>query len=331
MHTEQRVKQSGWKAYLVSLLAAMSTLVSAQTSPASFPTKPVRIIVPQTPGGASDALARIVGQKLSEKWGQAVVVENRPGAGGNIGMDAVAKAPGDGHTLLMSYVGSHAINPSIYSKLPFDPEADFVAVATLANVPFVAAVNSNVPVTNMKSLAAYATQKPVSFGSAGNGSVNHLLGEMFKSATGAPLVHVPMKGSAQAVTEAAAARIDVLFSSYISGQGFLKDGRFKALAYAGPQRSPLLPEVPTLAEMGLANLEYDQWFGFFVPAKVPEAIVRKLNAELIKATQHPELMAVIAAQDATILTTSPEGLERKIAQESNRYGEVIKRLGGKLN
>ena len=126
--------------------------VSAQTNATNFPTKPVRIIVPQTPGGASDALARIVGQKLSEKWGQPVVVENRPGAGGNIGMDAVAKSTGDGHTLLMSYVGSHAINPSIYSKLPFDPETDFVAVATLANVPFVAAINSNVPVTNMKGL-----------------------------------------------------------------------------------------------------------------------------------------------------------------------------------
>jgi tripartite-type tricarboxylate transporter receptor subunit TctC len=159
----------------------------AQSSTPNFPTKPVRIIVPQTPGGASDALARIVGQKLSERWGQPVVIENRPGAGGNIGMDAVAKAPGDGHTLLMSYVGSHAINPSIYSKLPFDPEADFVAVATLANVPFVAAVNAAVPVTNMKALAAYAGQRPVAFGSAGNGSVNHLLGEMFNTASGAKM------------------------------------------------------------------------------------------------------------------------------------------------
>jgi len=160
--------------WIVGFLITANLIGSAfaQSVASNFPNKPVRIIVPQTPGGASDALARIVGQKLSEKWGQPVVIENRPGAGGNIGMDAVAKAPGDGHTLLMSYVGSHAINPSIYSKLPFDPEADFVAVATLANVPFVAAVNASVPVANMKALATYAGQKPVAFGSAGNGSVN---------------------------------------------------------------------------------------------------------------------------------------------------------------
>jgi tripartite-type tricarboxylate transporter receptor subunit TctC len=265
--------------------------------------------------------------------GQNVVVENKPGAGGTVAAQAVLAAPQDGHTLFVGHVGTHSIDPHLGQVTGFNANKDFRPITAFLSFYSILVVPSSLPVKNMQELITLAKTKPggLSFASMGVGTTSHLLGEMFKSATGAPMVHVPMKGSAQAVTETAAARIDVLFSSYLSGQGFLKDGRFKALGYAGPQRSALLPDVPTLAEMGLANLEYDQWFGFFAPAKVPEAVVRKLNAELIKATQNPEMMSVIAAQDASIITTSPEGLERKISQESNRYGDVIKQLGGKLN
>ena len=247
--SEHRVAVTKW---IFSLFVAANLwgAAFAQSAAPNFPNKPVRIIVPQTPGGASDALARIVGQKLSEKWGQPVVIENRPGAGGNIGMDAVAKAPGDGHTLLMSYVGSHAINPSIYSKLPFDPEADFVAVATLANVPFVAAVNASVPVSNMKSLAAYAGQKPVAFGSAGNGSVNHLLGEMFNTASGAKMQHVPYKGAAPALTDLISGQIQVVFTSLPSVAQHIRAGTVKGLSVTGSKRSAAFKDIPTIAESG---------------------------------------------------------------------------------
>lgn len=252
----------------------------AQSVAPNFPNKPVRIIVPQTPGGASDALARIVGQKLSEKWGQPVVIENRPGAGGNIGMDAVAKAPGDGHTLLMSYVGSHAINPSIYSKLPFDPEADFVAVATLANVPFVAAVNASVPVANMKALATYAGQKPVAFGSAGNGSVNHLLGEMFNTASGAKMQHIPYKGAAPALTDLISGQIQVVFTSLPSVAQHIRSGTVKGLSVTGSKRSAAFKDIPTIAESGFPGFVINPWFGLFASKGTPASVARQINADI---------------------------------------------------
>ena len=244
---------------LLLMVAASTEIGFAQTAAPSFPVKPVRIIVPQTPGGASDALARIVGQKLSEKWGQPVVIDNRPGAGGNIGMDAVANSPGDGYTLLMSYVGSHAINPSIYSKLPFDPEADFVAVATLATVPFVAAVNSSVPVTNIKGLVAYAAQKPVSFGSAGNGSVNHLLGEMFNTATGAKMQHVPYKGASPALTDLISGQIQVVFTSLPSVAQHIRSGAVRGLGVTGAKRAVAFKDIPTISESGYPGFVINTW------------------------------------------------------------------------
>ena len=212
---------------LKPLLAAASLALAVSSLHAqAFPTKPVRLVVPQTPGGASDALARIMAQKLAEKWGQPVVVDNRAGAGGNIGMDAVAKAPPDGYTLLMSYVGSHAINSSIYKSLPFDPEKDFVAVANLADVPFVAVANPKLPIANIKELATYVagTKEQVAFGSAGNGSVNHLLGEMFNTAASVKMTHVPYKGAAPALTDLLSGQIQVVFTSLPSVSSHIKAG-----------------------------------------------------------------------------------------------------------
>ncbi len=318
--------------------ALISPVVLAQsvTLQAPFPAKPVRIIVPQTPGGASDALARIVGQKLSEKWGQAVVVENRAGAGGNIGMDVVAKAPADGYTLLMSYVGSHAINVSIYKKLPFDPEADFAAVATLANVPFVAAANAKLPVSNMKELAAYAAKNPVSFGSAGNGSVNHLLGEMFNaySAASTPqgvtapkMLHVPYKGAAPALTDLISGQIQLVFTSLPSIAQHIRAGTVKGLAVTGGKRAAAFKDIPTIAESGYPGFVINPWFGLFAPKGTPVAVVRQINADIRKILEDKETMDKFALLGAEPFDTRPEEFSDMLHADIQKWAAVVKSSG----
>ena len=299
----------------------------AQTQALNFPVKPVRIIVPQTPGGASDALARIVGQKLSEKWGQPVVIENRPGAGGNIGMDAVAKAPGDGHTLLMSYVGSHAINPSIYSKLPFDPEADFVAVATLANVPFVAAINASVPVTNMKGLVAYAAQKPVSFGSAGNGSVNHLLGEMFNTASGAKLQHVPYKGAAPALTDLISGQIQVVFTSLPSVAQHIRSGTVKGLGVTGSKRAAAFKDIPTISDSGFPGFVINPWFGLFASKGTPASVVKQINTDVKKVLEDKDILEKFSALGAEPFESTPLEFQAMLHADIKTWAAVVKSSG----
>lgn len=306
---------------------ALMPTATAQTTATVFPTKPVRIIVPQTPGGASDALARIVGQKLSEKWGQPVVVENRPGAGGNIGMDAVAKSPGDGYTLLMSYVGSHAINPSIYSKLPFDPENDFVAVATLANVPFVAVVNASVPVSNIKALVGFAASKPVSFGSAGNGSVNHLLGEMFNTASGAKMQHVPYKGAAPALTDLISGQIQVVFTSLPSVAQHIRGGTVKGLAVTGSKRAAAFKDIPTIAESGFPGFVINPWFGFFASKGTPANVVRQIHADVKKVMEDKELQDKFAALGAEPFESSPQEFQAMLRADIKTWAAVVKSSG----
>jgi len=299
----------------------------AQTQTLNFPAKPVRIIVPQTPGGASDALARIVGQKLSEKWGQPVVIENRSGAGGNIGMDAVAKAPGDGHTLLMSYVGSHAINPSIYSKLPFDPEADFVAVATLANVPFVAAINASVPVTNMKGLVAYASQKPVSFGSAGNGSVNHLLGEMFNTASGSKMQHIPYKGAAPALTDLISGQIQVVFTSLPSVAQHIRSGTVKGLGVTGSKRAAAFKDIPTISDSGFPGFVINPWFGLFASKGTPASVVKQINADVKKVLEDKDILEKFSALGAEPFESTPQEFQAMLHADIKTWAAVVKSSG----
>jgi tripartite-type tricarboxylate transporter receptor subunit TctC len=321
----RRFKRRCVLSLLTTLWVASSAF--AQSASAVFPSKPVRIVVPQTPGGASDALARIVGQKLSEKWGQAVVVENRPGAGGNIGMDAVAKAPGDGYTLLMSYVGSHAINPSIYNKLPFDPEADFVAVATLANVPFVAVVNAAVPVSNIKGLVTYAANKPISFGSAGNGSVNHLLGEMFNTASGAKMQHVPYKGAAPALTDLISGQIQVVFTSLPSVAQHIRGGTVKGLAVTGSKRASAFKDIPTIAESGFPGFVINPWFGLFASKGTPMTVARQINADVKKVLEEKDVQDRFAALGAEPFESTPQELQAMLHADIKTWAAVVKSSG----
>jgi len=306
-----------------TLLALTTVLSQAQT----FPTKPVRIVVPQTPGGASDALARIVGQKLSEKWGQPVVIENRAGAGGNIGMDVVAKSAGDGHTLLMSYVGSHAINVSIYKKLPFDPEADFTPVATLANVPFVAAVTGSLPVNNIRELAAYAAKNPIAFGSAGNGSVNHLLGEMFSTAVQTKMQHVPYKGAAPALTDLLSGQIQLVFTSLPSVAQHIRAGTVKGLGVTGSKRALAFKDMPTISESGYPNFVINPWFGLFGPKGMPPAVVRQINDDVNRILQDKDTQVKFAALGAEPYESTPQAFGAVLHADIQRWAVVVKSSG----
>jgi len=318
-------------------LAAMGAALAVAAVPAvqaqAWPAKPVRIVVPQTPGGASDALARIVGQKLSERWGQPVVVENKPGAGGNVGTELVAKSPADGYTLLMSYVGTQAINGSLYKSLPYDPYKDFATVATLATVPFALVVNQSFAPKSVQELVAYARANtgPVNFGSAGNGSLNHLLGEMVNMSQGIKLVHVPYKGAAGALTDTIGGQIQMTFSSLPSVAGHIRSDKLRALAVTGARRSPAFPNVPTLAEAGLAGFEISPWFGLLAPAGTPAALVRKINADVAEALRDKDLQDRFAAAGADPYPTTPEQFGRVLQEDIQKWSQVVKASGAKID
>lgn len=308
---------------------ALAPVASAQ----AFPTKPVRIVVPQTPGGASDALARIVGQKLSERWGQPVVVENRAGAGGNVGTDQVAKSPADGYTLLMSYVGTQAINGSLYKSLPYDPYKDFATVATLATVPFALVVHHGFAPKTVPELVAYAKANtgPVNFGSAGNGSLNHLLGEMMNMSQGIKMVHVPYKGAAGALTDTIAGQIQLTFSSLPSVAGHIRGDKLRALAVTGAKRSAAFPNVPTLGEAGLAGFELSPWFGLLAPAGTPAAVVRKINGDVAEVLRDKDVLEKFAAAGADPYATTPEQFGRVLQEDIQKWSQVVRTSGAKID
>jgi tripartite-type tricarboxylate transporter receptor subunit TctC len=317
--------------FRVLALSLTAVLVASTAAAQTFPTKPVKIIVPQTPGGASDALARIVGQKLSEKWGQPVVVENRPGAGGNIGMDAVAKSPADGYTLLMSYVGTHAINGALYKKLPFDPEKDFTATATLATLPFVVVVNPKMPAKSVQELAAMSKETQVTYGSAGNGSVNHLLGEMFNSAAQAKLVHVPYKGAAPALQDLMGGQISAVFTSMPSVAQFIRAGTLRPLAVTSAKRSESFKDIPTIAESGYPGFDVNPWFGLFVPAGTPPEIVRQLNADINAVLKQKETAEKFAAQGAEVHESTPEQFAATLKSDIVKWEKIVRDSGAKID
>jgi tripartite-type tricarboxylate transporter receptor subunit TctC len=316
---------------VVAIVAALISAAPVAADPV-FPAKAVTVVVPFPPGGSTDRVTRLIAQKLSEHTGQPAIVQNRPGAAGAIAAQAVLAQPADGYTVFVGHVGTHAIDPHLNAQVGFDANRDFRPVTSFFSFHSILVVPAALPANSVRELVALAKSRPggLTFASQGTGTAGHFLGEMLQQVTDAPMIHVPMKGAAQAVTETVGGRIDVLFSSYLSAQTFLKEGRLKALAYAGPKRSALLPEVPTLAELGIRDVEYDQWFGFFVPAKVPDAVVAKLNTELVRAARSPEVTGSVGGQDAHIVTSTPEDMARQIAADHRRYGDIVKRLGNQI-
>ena len=312
-----------------SLLALAALAFTSQAQ--DFPNRPVKILVPQTPGGASDALARIVAQKLNEKWGQPVVVENRAGAGGNVGMEVVANAPADGYTLLMSYVGTHAINGSLYKKLPFDPEKDFAPVATLATLPFVVVTRPDAPFKTIPELVAAAKAGRLNYGSAGNGSVNHLLGEMFNTATGVKLVHVPYRGAAPAMQDLMGGQIQLVFTSLPSVAGAIKQGTLHPIAVTSAKRAASFSQIPTIAEAGYRDFDVNPWFGLFAPAKVPAQMVRKINADVNEVLRSPDVVEKFMAQGAEPYATDPKQFAAVLHSDIAKWSQVVKASGASVD
>ncbi|TRZ56944.1 MAG: tripartite tricarboxylate transporter substrate binding protein [Rhodocyclaceae bacterium] len=311
------------------LLCVTTSLGYAQ----DYPNKPVRMVVPFPPGGTTDILARAVGQKLSESWGQQVVIDNRGGAGGNIGTDIVAKSSADGYTLLMGTVGTHAINASLYGKLPFDPIKDFAPVTLVASVPNVLVVNSTVDSKSVKELIALAKSKPgqLAFASSGNGTSIHLAGELFKSMTGTAMLHIPYKGSAPAIAELLGGQTNMMFDNLPSAMPHIKSGRLRALAVTSIRRSPALPDIPTIAETGISGYEASSWFGVLAPAGTPKDVVAKIQADIAKALNAPEIKERLSGQGAEPVGNTPEQFAEHIKAESAKWAKVVRDSGAKVD
>lgn len=314
------------------LIAGASLALAAVTANGNtFPEKTVNLIVPQTPGGASDTLARIMAQQLEGQWNKAVVVENKAGAGGNIGMESVAKSPADGHTLLMSYVGTHAINGSLYKSLPFDPEKDFAPVATLATLPFVVVTRTDAKFSTVPEIVEAAKNGRLTYGSAGNGSVNHLLGEMFNATTGVELVHVPYRGAAPALTDLMGGEIDLVFTSLPSVAGHINSGKLRAVALTSNKRVEGFDSIPTIAESGYPDFNVNPWFGLFVPAGTPEGVIQKMNNDINGILEKPEIKERFAASGATPYTTSPKEFADILRKDIEKWGQVVRDSGAQVN
>ena len=320
---------------LAVFAACAVTLVAplASAQPGTYPTKPIRLIVPFPPAGTTDLLARAVAQKLSESWGQQVVVDNHPGAGGNIGSDIVAKASPDGYTLLMGTVGTHAINPSLYAKMPYDHVKDFVPVILVAGVPNVLVVNPSLPVKSVQELIAYGKANPgkLNYASSGNGTSIHLSGELFKTMTGVEMTHVPYKGSSPALTDLMGGQVQLMFDNLPSSLSFIKAGKLRALAVTSAGRSAALPELPTLAESGLPGFEASSWFGILAPAGTPKAIVDKINGAVVAWLATPEAKEKLSSQGAIAAGGFPDAFAKHIAAESAKWAKVVKASGAHVD
>ena len=314
-----------------AVAVSLAPLVT-QAQPA-FPTKPITIIVPFSAGGTTDILARVVGLYMGTDLGQPVVVDNRAGAGGNIGGQAAARATADGYTLFMGTVGTHAINQSLYKKMPFDPIKDFAPLSRVAMVPNLLVANPSQPYKNVKEMIAYAKAHPnkINFGSSGNGSSIHLSGELFKQMAGVDMQHVPYRGSAPAVSDLLGGQISVMFDNMPSAIPHVKGGKLRALAVTTAKRSPALPDVPTIAEAGVPGYEATSWFGLLAPAGTPAPIVAKLNASILKALADPEVKKKLAEQGAEPFGEKPEQFAAFIQAETAKWGKVVKDSGASLD
>lgn len=319
--------------FIPKMLGAMLTaacVLSTAAAADNFPDKPVHLVVPQAPGGASDTLARILAQYLGQKWNQSVIVENRAGAGGNIGMEYVAKSGPDGYTLLMSYEGSHAINPAIYRHLPFDVKKDFTPVATVATLPFVVVTSPKSGIKSLPDLVKAAKEKRMTFGSAGNGSVNHLLGEMFNSAAGVKMVHVPYRGAAPAIQDLLGGQIDVVFTSFPSVKGYIDAGTLVPLAVTSAKRSASAPKIPSIAEQGYPSFDVNPWFGLFAAGGVSADKINKMNHDINELLAKPEIKEKFAAQGAVVYPTTPQEFGKQVDDALVKWAEVVKASGAQV-
>jgi tripartite-type tricarboxylate transporter receptor subunit TctC len=316
--------------YLSALLLAVPVGTAFAQA---YPVKPVRMVVPFPAGGATDIVGRLVAQKLSEAWGQQVIVDNRGGAGGTIGSDVAAKAPPDGYTILVATSSTHAIASSLYSKLAYDPVRDFVPVTLLASATILLAVHPSVPAKNVRELIALGKRQPraLSFASSGNGGISHLIGEQFKSMGGIEMLHVPYKGDTPALVDLVGGQVSLMFGTAVSFLPYVKSGRLNALAVTNPKRSQIVPDVPTVAESGLPGFEALQWFGIFAPAGTSKDIVTRLNGEIVKTLRLPDVRERLSSLGADVVGNTPEQFAAFQKADTAKWAKIVKQSGAKID
>jgi tripartite-type tricarboxylate transporter receptor subunit TctC len=326
------MKNTAWIAAAAGVLVASAASGVFAAQQQAFPDKPIRMLVPFSAGSQTDILGRWVGEKMTDDWSQQVVVDNRPSAGGTIASQYVLQANPDGHTLMMVSTG-HAGNPTLYSKLPYDTIRDFAGVSRVASVPNLLVVSPSLGVKTVKELIAYCKARPgqINFSSAGVGSGTQINGEMFKLAAGINATHVPYKGAPEALNEAITGRVHFNFSPMLVALGQVKAGKAVALGVSTATRSPMLPNVPTIAEAGIPGFEYDQWYGLLVSAKTPRPLVNTLNKEVVRILALPDMKERFLTQGATPSPTTPEEFDRFIRSEVQRFAKVLIAAGAKIN
>ena len=314
---------------ILFIFAMLAIVAQAET----YPSKSIRVVVPYPPGGTPDILIRELAPKLTAALGQQIIVDNRPGAGGNIGSEVVAKAAPDGYTLVMGTTATHSINQALYKKLAYDPLKDFVAVALIATMPNVLVVNNDFPVKNVKELIALAKAKPgtITFGSGGNGTTHHLSGALFEKMTGVDMTHVPYKGAGQALPDLIGGQINIMFDNITSSMAYIKSGKLRVLAVTTPKRSAALPDVPTMQEAGVPGYEMSGWFGLLAPAKTPPEIVARLNKAINKILQSIEMKELLAKQGAEIVISTPAEFTAFVKERTDKMTKVVKDSGAQID
>lgn len=318
---------------LVVLFAVIAASAGNVAVAQEYPAKAIRMVVPFPPGGFSDVFARIIGGKMHETWGQQVIVDNRPGAGGNIGADIVAKSPPDGYSLVMGTIGTHAINATLFSRLPYDPIRDFTAVAFVVGADGLLVVHPSLPAKSTKELIALARSKPgaLTYASAGAGTTSHLAGELFKSMTKTDITHVPYKGNVPAITDLLSGQTTMLFATLPTVLPQVQANRLRPLAVLGSTRSAALPNMPTLAEAGLKGFEVSNWTGVFAPAGTSAAIVTKLNTEIVRIMRLPDVQERLPKQGLTFTPGTPQQFAAFVKSERDKWGALVKAVGVKVD
>jgi tripartite-type tricarboxylate transporter receptor subunit TctC len=311
------------------VLALIAGVVAAQP----WPSKPIKWVVPFAPGGTTDILARTIGEKLSVTLGQPIIVENKPGAGGGVGAEQVAKSPPDGYTIMGGTISTHAINASLYKNLPYDPVRDFAPITLIVRVPNMLVVNPDVPAKDVRELIALLKANPgkYSFASSGNGTSQHLSGELFKVMTGVEMQHVPYRGSPPALADVVGGQVTMTFDNITTAWPLVKGGKLRALAVTTAKRSPIAPDVPTLAESGLAGYEIGSWQGVFAPAGVPPEIVKRFNAEIVRIINAPDVRQKLLDMGAEPAPNTPEEFAAMVKAEVAKWSDVVRKSGATVD
>jgi tripartite-type tricarboxylate transporter receptor subunit TctC len=328
VHGQKREEENDMRVAQAALMIVMFG-IAGNALAQNYPNRPIRIVVVSTPGGSVDTMARVVGPKLAERWGQQVIVDNRPGAGGAIAAELVARSPADGYTLIMGTVASLATNVSLRKSLPYDPVRDFAPITLVATQNLMLLIHPSIPAKSVKELVALAKRQPgqLSFASAGNGTGGHLSGELFKLLAGIDMLHVPYKGVAPALIDVISGQVSMTFASILSGHPHARSGKLRALAVTGAKRSPAVPELPTMIEAGVKGYESATWYGLLAPAGTPPDIVAKLNAEVVAILKQPETHERLSKEGADPVGNTPAEFGKFIRSEIAKWGKVIKAAG----